>query len=285
MCLLLNIALNAASIFVLFPGMPDKAIQGVAVATVSARFIELACCVVHSLKQGNIRFSLPSRDNAQKQLLRDYLRYTTPVQANYIVWGVAMAATSAIIGHVSADMVAANSIASVVKNLAIVLCGGIASGGSVLVGKYLGNGDFQNAKRAGNRLYLYALLFGVLAGITILLLKPLVFRMVSLSEDAGAYLNGMLYICAVYCIGKSANSTTIGGIFCAGGDSKFGFWCDAIVMWGIILPLGYLCAFVWHIRPVMLYMVLCLDELIKLPAATIRFRKYKWLTNITREQF
>lgn len=283
MALILNIVLNAVSIFVLFPGMPDKAIIGVAAATVSARFAELACCVVHSLKTDSVRFRLPQRDSAQKRLFRDYLRYTMPVQANYIVWGCAMAATTAIIGHVSSDMVAASSVANVVKNLAIVLCGGIASGGSILVGKYLGSGDIQAAKKAGNRLYLYALLFGVLAGATVLLIKPLVFQAVNLNDTARDFLNGMLYICAFYCIGKSLNSTSIGGIFCAGGDSKFGFWCDTVVMWGIILPLGLLCAFVWHVKPLTLYMVLSLDEFVKLPAATVRFCKYRWLNNITRE--
>ena len=62
-----------------------------------------------------------------------------------------------------------------------------------------------------------------------------------------------------------------------------GFWCDTIVMWGIILPLGYLCAFVWHVSPIVLYGVLCLDEFVKLPAATLRYRRYRWLNNITRE--
>lgn len=92
----------------------------------------------------------------------------------------------------------------------------------------------------------------------------------------------MLYICAYYCVAKSMNSTTIAGIFCAGGDSQFGFWCDAIVMWGIILPLSYVSAFVWQLPPVYLYAVISLDEIIKLPAALIRYRQYKWLNNITR---
>jgi len=282
-CLLLNIALNAVCIFVLFPGQPDKAVVGVAAATVTARCVELICCVIHSTKLGNIRFSLPKRDNTQKQLLHDYLRYTIPVQANYIVWGCAMAAAAAIIGHVSSDMVAANSIAGVVKNLAVVLCGGIAGGGSILVGKFLGSGDIQAAKKAGIRLYVYALLFGVLAGGSILLFKPLIFRVVSLNDTAQNYLNGMLYVCAYYCVGKSLNSTVIGGIFPAGGDSKFGFWCDAIAMWGVILPLGFVCAFVWRVEPMILYIVICLDEFIKLPAAVFRFRQYLWLNNVTRD--
>ncbi len=282
-CLILNILLNALCILVLFPGMPETAITAVALATVCARFIELGWCIVHSVTRENVRFQLPAHDSFQRALLKDYLKYTMPVQGNYIIWGCALTAAAAIIGHVNADMIAANSVASVVKNLAIVLCGGIAGGGSVLVGKYLGHGGSEMAKRAGNRMNLYALIFGILAGASILLIKPLIFYMVELNAAAQGYLDGMLYICAYYCIAKSINSTIIGGIFCAGGDSKFGFWCDTVVMWGIILPLSYMCAFVWQLPPILLYAVISLDEMIKLPAALVRYRQYKWLNNITRE--
>ena len=282
-CLVLNIAFASLCIFVLFPGMPEKAVVGVAVSTVCARAIELGCCVIHSVTRGSVKFHLPVCDNMERNLLRDFFKYTMPIQANYIVWGGALTVTSAIIGHVSADMVAANSVASVVKDLAIVLCGGISSGGAVLIGKYLGNGNIKMAKSAGNRIVLYSVIFGALAGITILLIKPLIFNVMNLNATARDYLNGMLYICAYYCIGKALNSTTISGIFCAGGDPKFGFFCDTIVMWGIILPLSYACAFVWHLHPVAIYAIISLDEIIKLPAAIIRYRQYKWVNNITRD--
>ena len=282
-CLILNIAFAALCIFVFFPGMPEKAVVGVAASTVCARVIELGCCIIHSMTRSQVRFHLSAHDEMERSLLKDYLKYTMPVQANYVVWGGALTATFAIIGHVSADMVAANSVASVVKDLAIVLCGGISSGGAVLIGKYLGNGNIKMAKSAGNRIIVYSVIFGALAGFTILLIKPLIFHVMNLNDTAQSYLNGMLYICAYYCIGKSLNSTIISGIFCAGGDPKFGFFCDTIVMWGIILPLSYVCAFVWHLHPVTLYAVICLDEFIKLPAAFIRYRKYKWLKNITRD--
>jgi putative MATE family efflux protein len=283
LCLVLNVVLDAMCVLVFFPGRPAEAIIGVALATVFARFIELGCCMVHSVKVGHVKFNLSKGNIIERNLRKDFMKYTIPVQGNYIIWGGALAATATIIGHVNADMVAANSVAGVVRNLAIVLCGGISGGGSVLIGKYLGNSDKKMAIKAGNRINLYALLFGVLAGITILLMKPLVFHMVVLTETAQAYLNGMLYICAYYSIGKSMNSTNIGGIFCAGGDAKFGFWCDTIVMWGVILPLSYLCAFVWNVQPIILYIVICLDEVIKLPIALIRYRKFRWVNNITRE--
>jgi putative MATE family efflux protein len=282
MCLILNIAFDVLCVLVFFPGMPEKAVTGVGVATVCARFIELGCCIFHSVKRGDVKFHLPMLDDMGVHLLKDFLKYTIPVQANYIIWGGALTLTTTIIGHVSADMVASNSIASVVKDLAIVVCGGISSGGAVLVGKYLGNSNKQMAKKAGNKINLYALIFGVLAGLIILLLKLIVFYFVKLNVTAHGYLNGMLYICAYYCIGKSMNSAIIGGIFPAGGDAKFGFWCDLVVMWGIILPLSYLSAFVWHVTPVVLYAVISLDEIIKLPVAAIRYRQYRWLNNITR---
>lgn len=282
MCLILNIAFDALCVLVFFPTMPEKAVTGVGIATVCARFIELGCCIIHSITRGDVQFHLPVRDDMERHLRKDFLKYTIPVQANYIIWGGALTVTTTIIGHVSPDMVASNSITSVVKDLAIVLCGGISIGGAVLVGKYLGNSDRQMAIKAGKKINLYALIFGVLAGLTILLLKPVVFHFVNLNVTARGYLNGMLYICAYYCIGKSMNSAIIGGIFPAGGDAKFGFWCDLIVMWGIVLPLSYLSAFVWHVTPIVLYAVISLDEFIKLPVAVIRYRRYRWLNNITR---
>ncbi|MEK4434438.1 MULTISPECIES: MATE family efflux transporter [Paenibacillus] len=280
--LILNILLNTICIFVLFPSRPEVAISAVALATVLARVVELTCCILHSIIKGPIRFRLPVRDSIQRNLLKDFLKYTLPVQGNYMVWGGALTATAAIIGHVNSDLVAANSIASVVKNLAVVLCGGIATGGSVLVGKYLGQGELEKAKYAGNKMCFYALWFGVIAGCMILLIKPLVYSVANLNATAQSYLDGMLYISAYYCIAKSINSTTIAGIFTAGGDSKFGFWCDTVVMWFIILPLSYLSAFVWHVPPILLYTFISLDEIIKLPIALMRYRQYKWLNNLTR---
>lgn len=216
-------------------------------------------------------------------LFKDFLKYTSPVLGNFIIWGGALTGATIIIGHFNADMVAANSIANVVRNFAVVFCAGIASGGAILVGKYLGRNQLELAKKIGARVCMYSLIFGILAGLSILLAKPFIFSVMSLTEEAKVLLNGMLFVCAYYCVGKSLNGAIIGGIFAAGGDPKFGFWCDLIVMWVIILPLSYLSAFVWQVAPLLLYVIINLDEIIKLPIAAIRYRQYAWLNNVTRE--
>ncbi len=85
-------------------------------------------------------------------------------------------------------------------------------------------------------------------------------------------------------IGKSVNSTTIAGIFCAGGDSKFGFLCDTVVMWCIIVPIGLISAFVWKLPVIIVYFILNLDELLKLPAVYINYKKYKWVKDLTNKE-
>lgn len=82
-------------------------------------------------------------------------------------------------------------------------------------------------------------------------------------------------------IGKSVNCTTIGGIFCAGGDSKFGFLCDTIVMWGIIVPLGLITAFALKLPVIAIYFILSLDEFLKIPAVYKHYKKYNWVKDLT----
>ena len=196
-------------------------------------------------------------------------------------WGCATAAIAAILGHISTEVVAANSLASTLRNLVIVGCGGFGTAGSILIGKLLGQSDYDNARWAGKRVFAGSLLLGAVSGLILLLLYFPCRMLVPLEENALMLFQGMLLINAVYCIGKSFNSSLVGGVFCAGGDTRFGLICDAVSMWFVILPLGYLSAFVWQWSAIAVYAVLCMDEFVKLPFVALRFRQYKWLKNLT----
>ncbi len=282
--LLLNIAGNALAIFVLFPGDVEGSVIGVAASTVLARFAEVAWCLLHSRFRGRVHLRIRNVFRPDRMLVKDFLRYTLPVQGNYLVWGGGLVAMSAIIGHTSTALVAANSVATVVRNLALVLCKGVGQGGGVLIGKELGKSRMDDARRDAGRIVRWSLVFGALAGLTILLTRPLSLAMGSLEGEARELLSGMLWICAVYCIGNSVNSAVISGIFCAGGDARFGFLCDAIVMWAFIVPIGCLLAFVARVPPLCLFLFFSTDEFVKLPAVAAHYRKYGWLKNITRDQ-
>ncbi len=113
------------------------------------------------------------------------------------------------------------------------------------------------------------------------MLIPSIFMITDLSIQADTYLKGMLVMCSYYLVGKSVNSTTIAGIFCAGGDSKFGFLCDMITMWCITVPFGLITAFLFRFPVLAVHFIINLDEMIKLPAVYLHYRKYKWVKNLT----
>ena len=125
---------------------------------------------------------------------------------------------------------------------------------------------------------------GIILGIVAAASSPLVIKFVNLSEKAEHYLLIMLLMCSYYILGRSINSILIGGIFSAGGDTKFGFICDTLTMWAFIVPLGYIAAFKLDLPPMVVYFILNLDEIIKIPAVIIHYRKYKWVKNIIDEE-
>ena len=282
-CLLSNIVMNAVSIYVLFPNEPYKALCGVALATSLARIIEVTLCRIAIKKGKGSRTAFRDMLHTDSQLRRDFVKCTLPVQANYLIWGCATVAIAAILGHISADVVAANSLASTLRNLVIVGCGGFGTAASILIGKLLGQNDFDNAKWIGRRVFSGSLLLGTASGLILLLLYFPCYMLIPLEEDAATLFKGMLLINAVYCVGKSFNSSLVGGVFCSGGDTRFGLVCDALSMWCVILPLGYLSAFVWRLPPLTVYTVLCMDEFVKLPFVALRFRQYKWIKNLTEK--
>lgn len=124
----------------------------------------------------------------------------------------------------------------------------------------------------------------MISGGIILLIIPFVPLFTGLTDTARDYLRIMLVVCSYYVIGKSMNMTTIGGIFSAGGDSKFGFICDTVTMWAITVPIGLLCAFIFKLSVPLVYLIINIDEIIKLPAVFKNYKKYRWLQNLTKVQ-
>lgn len=116
------------------------------------------------------------------------------------------------------------------------------------------------------------------------MISPLILSITDLTAQANEYLKWMLVMCSYYIVGKAINGTTIAGIFCAGGDSKFGFLCDTITLWCITVPLGFIAAFTLKLPVLAVYFIVNLDELIKLPAVYKHYKKYKWVKDLTKKE-
>ena len=275
---ILNIALNAVFIFGL-SGFPKMGIKGAALATVLATVVQFLWSVGYVLcRIRAVKFSLRS---CEKKLFGRFWQKTVPLLINNLAWGIGFSMYSVIMGHLGTDAVAANGIANISKNLVVCFCLGLGNAGSIIVGNRLGADRLQEAKEVGETLTKTAIIAGIVSGLVLIDLSPFITKMVDLTPTARGYLQKMLLISSYYIAGKSVNCMTIGGIFAAGGDSKFGMMCDSVTLWCIIVPLGCICAFILKLPVMVVYFVLNLDEIIKLPVVYKHYKKYKWIKNLT----
>lgn len=279
---ILNIIINAILIFGLL-GFPKLGIAGAAIATSISRGVELVLILFENVRQKEIRIRMRHILRPPSWLQKDYIHYTWPSLANQVIWGCGFTMTSVIMGHLGTDAVAANSIAQIAKNLAACLCLGIGTGAGIIIGNELGQGNLSQAKKTGNKLCIISLITGASSCVILFACIPVIQGFAgTLSPQAQDYLRFMLFVCSYYLIGKSFSATVIGGIFSAGGDTRFGLICDTINMWAIIVPVGCVAAFVLHLPVPVVYFLLNLDEFTKMPLEIWYYRKYRWVKNITK---
>ena len=249
--------------------------------------IEVLVCLVDGNTCKIIRLRIKDLISRSGALLKDFLRFAIPSAMNDIVWGLAFSVYSIILGHLSSDIVAANSVASVVRNLCTVVCFGASSSAAIILGKAMGDNKLDEARVYASRFAGMSVWTAILGGIVVLLCRPLVMDFmhlyVTVTDVVKSELSIMLYINSYYIIGQSVNTMLICGIFRAGGDVKFGLICDMIAMWVYAVPIGLLCAFVFKLPEMWVYFVLCLDEFVKMPVVIRHYLKRGWIRNITRE--
>jgi putative MATE family efflux protein len=279
---LLNIALNAVFIFGLL-GAPRMQAKGAALATTISRIIELVLCIAVSSGTSYIRPAFDRFFKLPGQLRSDFIKQCLPLMGGSLCWGIGFTSYTAIMGHMGTDAAAANSVAAVVRDLICCMCNGIGSAAGIMVGNELGAGRLDRGRAYGIKLKNISYIIGFLSTGLVLAVTPLVVRMVILTDQARGYLTGMMVIMSFYMIGRCVNTVTINGVLDGGGDTLFDMYSLIVCMWLIAIPLALAGAFVLHLPPLAVYACTCLDEVGKIPWVMARFRKYKWVQDLTRE--
>lgn len=277
-----NIFFNAILIFGLM-GAPALGAEGAAIATLISRIIELIWCILISLRTDYIAPHMSKIFHYRGDLIKDFAKIAFPVLGASMLWGIGFTSYTAIVAHMGSDAAAANSIASVVRDLICSLCNGVASAGGIILGVELGAGQMDIARRYGTNLRDISWIIGFLSTAILLALTPLIVHLMKLTPKAQSYLTGMMVIQAFYMIGRCVNTVTINGVYYTGGDSIFDTYSLIVCMWCIAIPMALLGAHVFHWPVLAVYVCTCIDEVGKIPWVMVHFKKYKWLKNLTKQ--
>lgn len=278
----INCGMNSVLIYGRF-GAPKLGTTGAAIGTLTARIVECLILIGYiKKKEKNLSLRLSDFLKKDRRLSRDYLKLTAPMVAVQGLWGVNTGLQTAILGHMTAAAIAANSAASnlflMVKSTAV----GAASTASILIGKTIGAGDLEKTKAYAKIMQRMFLVIGILAGTLLFFLRIPVLSLYDLSPATKDMANTFLIILSVVCVGMSYQMPTNIGIIRGGGSAAYVIKLDLISIWGIVLPLSFFMAFVVKASPAVVVCCLNADQIFKCIPAFLKVNYGNWIRKLTR---
>ena len=216
----INVCLNYCLIYGNF-GFPELGIVGAAIATLISRAVELVIILVYVFcidKKLKIRaWELLRFDLTY---LKDYIKVSTPIVLSGMLWGIAQAAQTAVLGHISAEVIAANSIAVVIFQIFAVFGMSCANVASVTIGKTIGEGRLNYVKSYAKTMQVIFLLIGVVFGSLMFLMKDVIVSLYTVSDETKALATVFLAILSITTVGTCYEYPVESGIIAGGGVTK-----------------------------------------------------------------
>ena len=281
--IIINISLNYCFIFGNF-GAPELGIVGAAVATLTSRLVELIIILVYILFiDKKLRLRVKHIAGLDLAYLKDFVRVALPVMISGALWGVSQGAQTAILGHMSATVIAANSIASVIFQIFVVVGMSSASASSVTIGKTVGAGRLDAVRPYSRTLQLIFLIIGSVSAVAMFLCRGAIVSLYTVSPEAREMAKQFLVVLSVATVGSCYEFPVEGGIIAGGGDTKYQAIVDNLFMWLFTIPSAAISAFVFNAPPVVVFCFLKADQLLKCIPNGIVCNRYKWVRSLTRE--
>ncbi len=278
----LNALLNYVLIFGHF-GFPALGARGAGIATaVSALFGPLILISV-SLIQRNVLIAPIRSVFHLKGFFVPFWKRSLPAFLNETLWSASIVAVNAIFGHMGAENYAGLSTVRTIENLVFVFMIGVCHSCNILVGKHIGAGDEDGAKRIAKSFLVLTPLLGLVLGSIVLLLRGPVVDLFQIGETSKSVARTLLLLYAFEIGVRNIPYIAVVGIFRAGGDTRIGFYGDLGVQYLVVIPLAAVLGLVLKLPFVTTYVIMQLsDDLAKNLIYLIYYKKGNWIKPVSR---
>ena len=264
-------------------GAPELGVVGAAVATVASRFVELAILILytwtHRARHKFIVGAFRRLFRVDGPLMRQIALRGTPLLINEALWSIGMSALTQCYSTRGLTTVAGFNIANTIINVFNISYFALGTSVGIIIGKYLGAGDYERAEREDRQLIAFAVVVGAVMGTILFVTAPLFPRLYNTTEEARALATRVLRVAALY--------TPIPAYLHAcyftirsGGKTLITFFFDS----------GFVCAFAYPIililtrttalSSVVLYAICSALDLVKVVIGYILLKKKGWISKI-----
>ena len=264
-------------------GIPALGANGSAYSTIVVEVLSLVIALIWAKKKETIKLPIKSLTYFSKDFEKDYWKIFPANLASALSWGLSISVHNVIMGHLGSDATAAASVTGVAQQLIACVTWGIAGGSGIMIGELLGSGRLDEAKKYGDRFYKVSFFSGLINALLIAITGPAIYFFYALTDTAKGYLICMLIFSCFYMFAFAYNTIFTCGVFPAGGDAKYDAVSVFFATWCFAIPASLIACFLLKWPVLVVYVIMCLDEIVKLPFLKWHYNKYIWVKNLTRE--
>ena len=276
-----NAILDYLLIFGIGP-FPELGVQGAALATVIARYIEALMIIIwaHSHREKNrylkgayTGFGIPTDE------LKAIIIKGLPLMMNEVLWAAGMTAVIQCYSIRGLEVVAGLNIATTITNLFNIIYLQLGACISIVVGQYLGAGKLEKAKDADNKMIVFSVFCCVIVAVCMLFMGRFFPQIYNTSEEIRALATKFIAVSAIimpFCSFSHASYFTLR----SGGKTMITFLFDSVFTWIIIVPIAFLLAHFTGLGIVSVYFLVQATELIKVVIGYFMVRSNVWLVQM-----
>ena len=276
-----NAILDYLLIFGIGP-FPELGVQGAALATVIARYIEALMIIIwaHSHREKNrylkgayTGFGIPTDE------LKAIIIKGLPLMMNEVLWAAGMTAVIQCYSVRGLEVVAGLNIATTITNLFNIIYIQLGACISIVVGQYLGAGELEKAKDADNKMIEFSVFCCVIVAVCMLFMGRFFPQIYNTSEGIRALATRFIAVSAIimpFCSFSHASYFTLR----SGGKTMVTFLFDSVFTWIVVVPTAFLLAHFTGLGIVSVYFLVQATELIKVVIGYFMVHSNVWLVQM-----
>ncbi len=277
-----NMALNYVLIFGKL-GLPRLGVAGAAIATVSARFVELAVVVLWThLRQKHKCFTkgLYTSFKISSTLTKRILITGTPLMLNEAMWAGGMAVIMSGYSVRGLDTVAAFNISTTLSNLFNIVFIAMGNAIAIIIGQLLGGKKFDEAKVAARKLLFFSTVSCVGIGLFMMCFAPFFPLIYNTSQHVRHLATSFLLIASLFMPSYSFMNASYFTIR-SGGKTLITFLFDSVFVWVVSIPLCFILTKLTSLPITIIYFLVQASEILKCIIGYILVKKGVWINNLT----
>lgn len=273
----LNTGLNYILIFGKL-GFTAMGAEGAAIATLVSQLANFLIMLLLFLKYKDIlKVSRSASHTVTKFNWAQYASMLLPILICEFMWSLGENVYAGIYGHLGTESCAAMTLTNPVQGLMIGALCGLSQAASVIVGKKLGTGEYDEAYSASKKLILYGIIGSLLLSAVIMVTSRYYVEIYQVEASVKLLARQILTAYSLVAPFKVLNMILGGGIIRSGGKTKYVMMIDLVGTWVFGVPLGLLAAFVFQLAIPYVYFILSLEECIRFCISIAVFRRKHWM--------